>query len=134
MEKRETIADYEGSARVLWVDDEEMIRKSGEFLITKLGHQADVAASGEEALEYLEKNEYDLVLTALGMPGMSGWELADKIKEKFKGKMKVAFVTGWGPQVSKEEKNKHDVGYILGKPVTIEQIKNLFGEVMQLGN
>ncbi|MFC1746192.1 PAS domain S-box protein [Candidatus Riflebacteria bacterium] len=133
-EKMKAIIDCEGCARVLWVDDEEKIRISVELLIMKLGHKIDVAASGEEALEYLDKNECDLVITDIGMPGMSGWELADKIKEKFQGKMKVAVVTGWGPQVSEAEKNLHGVGYVLGKPVSQEQIKSLIDEAIQVGN
>ncbi|MFC1744644.1 response regulator, partial [Candidatus Riflebacteria bacterium] len=133
-EKREAIADYDGSARVLWVDDDKIIQKVARTMIKKLGHQGDTAGSGQEALEFLDKNEYDLVITDIGMPGMSGWQLADKIKDKFEGKMKVAVVTGWGSQVNEEEKNKHGVGYVLGKPVGMEQIKDLIGEVMQLKN
>ncbi|MFC1743308.1 PAS domain S-box protein [Candidatus Riflebacteria bacterium] len=127
----ETIADYKDSARILWVDDEELIRQSGKLWITKFGYKGDVAASGQEALEYLEQNEYDLVITDLGMPGMSGWQLAEKIKEKFKGKIKVAVVTGWGDQVGEVERKKHGVGYVLAKPVNLAQLKNLIREAMQ---
>ncbi|MFC1745373.1 response regulator, partial [Candidatus Riflebacteria bacterium] len=130
--KKEAIYKHEGSARVLWVDDDNTLRKTARHLIRALGHTGDVAGSGQEALEYLDSNEYDLVLTDLGMPGMNGWQLADIINKKFKGKMKVAVVTGWGAQVSEEKKKEHGVGYVLGKPVEIKQIENLISEAMQL--
>ncbi|MFC1746656.1 response regulator, partial [Candidatus Riflebacteria bacterium] len=70
--KKEPISDYEGSAKVIWVDDELINRKVAIAMLQKLGHQGDTAESGQEALAYLDKNEYDLVITDIGMPGMSG--------------------------------------------------------------
>lgn len=122
--------DYEGSARVLWVDDEEIIRSMVKNLLESLNHSADVAASGEEALSLLESNQYDLMITDIGMPKMSGWQLAKRIKGKYP-EMKVAVVTGWGAYMTNEEKEKYDVGYVLGKPINIKQLKNLVGEVLQ---
>jgi hypothetical protein len=46
--------------------------------------------------------------------------------------MKVAVVTGWGLDISNEEKEKYGVGYVLGKPINMEQLKHLVGEVLQL--
>ena len=121
---------YEGSARVLWVDDEEMIRKVAKKLLKILNHNVDVAANGEEALNLLEKNQYDLMITDVGMPNMSGWQLAERIKGKYP-EMKVAVVTGWGADVSNEEKEKYGVGYVIGKPIHMVQLKHMVGEVLQ---
>ncbi|MCK5074770.1 MAG: PAS domain S-box protein, partial [Calditrichia bacterium] len=130
-EDENAAVDYEGSVRILWVDDEEMVRLLAKEYLEALGHDGDIAESGQEALELLDKNEYDLVITDIGMPGMSGWQLAEKIKNKFSGQMKVAALTGWGAQVGKEEKIKHGVGYVLGKPVRLDEFKNLIREVIQ---
>lgn len=132
---REYEKEYEGSARVLWVDDEDQIRDIAKRIMSSLGHKADVASSGFEALEFLRKSEtagksYDLVITDIGMPGMSGWQLAEKIKQKYPG-MKVAIVTGWG-EVPEEKKEKYGVGYVIGKPVGVKQIERLVGEVLQM--
>jgi len=127
----DAVSGYEGSARVLWVDDEEMIRDVGKAQLEMLKHSADVAASGEEALCLLQNNQYDLMITDVGMPNMSGWQLAERIKGNYPD-MKVVVVTGWGADVSNEEKEKYGVGYVLGKPIGMEKLKHLVGEVLQL--
>jgi CheY-like chemotaxis protein/nitrogen-specific signal transduction histidine kinase len=126
-----TLEVYPISARVLWVDDEEPIRLFAGKLIQLLGHPCDVAASGHEALELLKSNQYDLLITDIGMPGMSGWQLADAVKGKY-DPMKVAVITGWGSDVTNEQKLQHGVGYVLDKPAPIDEIKRLIGEVLQL--
>ena len=127
----DAVSGYEGSARVLWVDDEKVIRNMGKDLLETLKHSADVAASGEEALSLLRNNQYDLMITDVGMPNMSGWQLAERIKGNYP-EMKVAVVTGWGADVSNEEKEKYGVCYVLGKPMDMEQLKRMVGEVLQL--
>jgi len=128
--KEETLGACQISGRVLWVDDEPEIRNIGKIFLEMLGHSADIAGSGSEALELLKNNCYDLLITDVGMPGMSGWQLAEAIKGKYAG-LKVAVVSGWGAGVSNEEKAKYGVGYVLGKPIGIEEIKNLVGEALQ---
>jgi CheY-like chemotaxis protein len=123
-------ASAAGSARILWVDDEEMIRLLGKSMLKTLGHDADMASSGAEALEYLAKgNEYDLVITDVGMPEMSGWQLVEKIKsEGYTTKMAV--LTGWGSEISQEDKDRYNVAYVLGKPVALKDLKALINDVL----
>jgi len=120
--------EYKNSAKVLWVDDEKVIRDMGKALVKALGHSADVAASGEEALRLLLNNQYDLMITDVGMPNMSGWQLAEKIKGNYP-EMKVAVVTGWGADVSEEEKEKYGVCYVLGKPIDMCQLEYIVAGV-----
>ncbi len=122
---------YSGSARVLWVDDEESIRELEKMLLTKMGYETDVASSGQEALELLTKNSYDLMITDIGMPGMNGWQLAEQVKEKY-SEMKIAVATGWGDDVSTGQKQKYNIGYVLGKPVSQEKVRNVINEVIQM--
>lgn len=129
-EKKEK--DYSGSANILWVDDEEMILDFGKKMVKKLGHSGDFAANGEEALALLAQgNRYDLVITDIGMPGMSGWQLAEEIRNKGYT-TRIAVVTGWGAEVSQEDKEKYNVGYLLGKPILLKDLKALIGEVLQM--
>ncbi len=123
--------EYSGVARVLLVDDEAMIREIMQELVANMGHQIDVASSGREALDFLATGRYDLLITDIGMPYMSGWQLAEQIKGVYPD-MKVAVVTGWGDSVDAAQKTHHGVGYVLGKPVGREQLKNLIGEVLQM--
>jgi PAS domain S-box-containing protein len=117
-------------ARVLWVDDDKNLRQIEKEILESLGHYIDTAASGKEALSLLEINNYDLLITDVGMPGMSGWQLAETIKGKYNN-LKVVIVSGWSADVSDEEKEKYGIGYVLGKPVTIEKLRNLVDEVLK---
>ncbi len=127
----DTVSGFEGSARVLWVDDEEMIRNLGKERLEMLNYSTDVATSGEEALSMLQNNQYDLMITDVGMPNMSGWQLAEKINGNYP-EMKIAVVTGWGADVSSEEKEKYGVGYVLGKPIDMKQLKKMVTELLSL--
>ncbi|MFH1849898.1 MAG: response regulator [archaeon] len=127
----ETPSEYQCSARVLWVDDEEQIRTFGQRILEDSGHRVDTATSGADALRLLEDRRYDLIITDVGMPGMSGWQFAERIKGRYEG-TKVAVVTGWGAEVTREQKERYGVGYVLGKPIDLDTLEGLVREVMQL--
>lgn len=69
-----------GSLRVLVVDDEGSLAQAVEGLLSAAGHQASRAASGQEALAKLEQETFDVVLSDVLMPGMTGVELCDEIR------------------------------------------------------
>jgi two-component system response regulator AtoC len=69
--------------RVLVVDDETNMRHMLQVLLTKAGYFADTAGDGFEALEKLEKGEFDLVLCDLKMPRMDGMTFLNQAREKF---------------------------------------------------
>jgi DNA-binding response OmpR family regulator len=69
------------SARVLVVDDEGAIRYSVSKTLQRIGYQVDEASSGEEALEMIGKSEYEVILTDIRMPGLTGVELLKRIKD-----------------------------------------------------
>ncbi|MCP4264468.1 MAG: response regulator [Candidatus Brocadiaceae bacterium] len=119
----------EGSIKVLWVDDEESIRDLARDQFVILDQHLDLAASGEEALDLLQINQYDLMITDVGMPNMNGWQLAERIMGRYPD-MKIAVITGWGADVSNEE--NYGVDCVFGKPVRMVQLKNLIDRVLQL--
>jgi two-component system KDP operon response regulator KdpE len=69
-------------SRVLVVDDEVGIRKVVRDALERAGHQVESAADGVAALDLLEEQGVDLVVTDLSMPKMSGLELVRRIREK----------------------------------------------------
>ncbi|MGH7277353.1 MAG: response regulator [Candidatus Rokuibacteriota bacterium] len=81
--------------RVLVVDDEKHIRGMLRDLLTTWGYQADVAASSSEALTLFQQGGYDLVLTDLLMPGGSGLELVQHVRDADQ-KVGVIVFTGSG--------------------------------------
>src|SRR5437899_1425378 len=73
------IAD-ERKRRLLLVEDDSAVSEALVDLLAMLEHQADAAASGAKALELFERHRYDLVLTDLMMPGMTGWEVLAAVR------------------------------------------------------
>ena len=114
----------EKTYRVLWVDDDFIITRASRLMVKSLGHECTSVNSGKKALEYLEKNECDLVFTDIGMPKMNGWELAEAIKAKFADQIKVIAVTGWNMKEKVQEENSIDL--FLHKPFALADLENVF--------
>ena len=83
------------TGNILIVDDEKGIREGLRLFLKREGHQTFTAADGREALEILEKNEIDLVISDLKMPRIDGDELLAFIKKDYAG-VKVIILTGHG--------------------------------------
>ena len=62
-------------AKILVVDDEKNIRESVSLVLTDEGHETDLAANGQDALDLLNQTNYDILITDLKMPGMRGMDL-----------------------------------------------------------
>jgi two-component system cell cycle sensor histidine kinase/response regulator CckA len=90
------------TANILVIDDEEMVRNILGSLLIQGGHNVYKASSGKEGLDIFDNEAIDLVFTDVGMPGMSGWEVAKSIKAKDPS-IPVALITGWGIQIDYEK-------------------------------
>ena len=62
--------------RILVIDDEDVIRDFLAEMFVTVGHEADVAATGPEGIAMFEAGQYDVVFSDLGLPDMSGWDVA----------------------------------------------------------
>jgi nitrogen-specific signal transduction histidine kinase/ActR/RegA family two-component response regulator len=118
-------------ARILIIEDEEEIRQLLHDIVVSQGHEAEVAFDGKRGLELLKNGEFDLVCTDLGMPGMSGWQVADEIKLMGK-KVPVAVITGWSVQLNETGMREKGVDFIIQKPFQINQILQLVREGLEL--
>ena len=114
--------------RLLVVDDEDFVRDLlGEILE---GEQCivELAQDGTEALALFREREFDGVFTDVGMPGMSGWELAREIRQLNKN-VPIAIITGWGELVGSHEQRAAGVDWVIAKPFTAERIAELVREI-----
>ena len=126
--RRSTAQGAPGKASILLVDDEVDNLEVLEELLELEGHRVETAPSGQEALERFRQGErYDLVLCDLGMPGMSGWQVAREIRRIAPG-ARIWLLTGWANAISEEDPRLADVQGVLGKPVDVDQLRGLLGE------
>ena len=108
-------------ARILVVDDEGVIREGVRRILENAGYQCEVTSSGNLAIEKLQEEDFDLVITDLKMPGMSGMEVLKAIKI-LQPDVPVIIVTGYSTVDTAVEAMKHGAFDYLAKPFTPEQI------------
>jgi PAS domain S-box-containing protein len=102
--------------RILAVDDEPMMTKALVRMLKPSGHLVSVAGSGEEALEKLAEQTYDVVLSDMGMgAGMNGWELAEAVKKRWPS-VRFMLATGWGAAMDPAEFRTKGIEAVLSKP------------------
>ena len=107
--------------RILVVDDEPEVAAVVRDVLASAGHEVDTALSGIDALQMVEVTAYDLVFTDLGMPDMSGWEVAEKLNEAKPG-LPVALVTGWGTSLDEADAKRRGVTAVVHKPFEIDEL------------
>lgn len=113
-------------AHVLVVDDEGANRYSVSKTLQRVGYVVDEAASGEEALDHVEKQEFDVVLTDIRMQGIDGIELLRRIKDASPDAI-VILMTGYaslGTAVEALRLGAHD--YLI-KPSSSQDIRSSVG-------
>jgi two-component system NtrC family response regulator/two-component system nitrogen regulation response regulator GlnG len=116
-------------ASVLVVDDQSELAQMLAAMIKRDGHEVRVATSGLAAVAAVEQRVPDLVLTDLGMPGMSGLDLADALHERWP-KLPVALVTGWGPTVDPARTRQSEIVQVLGKPFRMAEVRSLLARIL----
>ena len=97
------------------IDDEESVRSVLSRILTQVKHQVNVAKDGEEGIRLFHEGEFDIVLTDLGMPGMSGWDVCRAIK-KMSPQTPVGMITGWGMEIGEEKMKEVELDFLISKP------------------
>jgi PAS domain S-box-containing protein len=120
-----------GAKEILVVDDEEMIVELYLQLLQALGHSIDTASTGVEALRKIEARDYDLVITDIKMPKMSGIQLYEKVAEiKPEMKRRFIFITGDMNSLTSRQFSTVTDNPCLLKPVNIEKIEATIRQVL----
>ncbi|HEU4932484.1 MAG TPA: ATP-binding protein [Pyrinomonadaceae bacterium] len=119
--------------RLLVVDDEDFVRDLLGDILEGEHCEVHLAESGSQALSLFREHEFDGVFTDVGMPGMSGWELAREIRLINKT-IPIAVITGWGEAVGSHEKKAAGVDWVVAKPFTADRIAELVRDISRLGS
>ncbi len=116
-------------ARVLVVDDEVRIRELLVETLEAVGYQTDGASGGSEALDKLRAEKFDLVISDIIMPEMSGLELLAKIQKRHPG-TPVVIITGNAYKEIADTAQKAGAAGFLPKPFRISQIEEVMEEAL----
>ncbi|OGA19083.1 MAG: hypothetical protein A3G25_06955 [Betaproteobacteria bacterium RIFCSPLOWO2_12_FULL_63_13] len=108
--------------RILVVDDDPVVTKSFDRVLSNKGYAVITAANAEEALTKLSAEAYDLVFADIRMPGMSGIEMAERVKAS-QPWLPVVIVTGYGSGDNEARAAAAGVSDFLHKPVSPEVIE-----------
>ena len=107
--------------KVLVVDDDPVVRKSFDRVLSGKGYAVITAENGEEALRKLAEENYDVVYTDIRMPGMDGLEVAEKVRAR-RPWTPVVIITGYGTEAAEARAEAAGVSNFLHKPLTPEMI------------
>ena len=116
------------SLRCLVVDDEGPVGTMLGDVLEAGGHRAVVVHDGGEAIARFGAEPFDLVFTDLAMPRVSGWQVARAIKE-MAPTVPIFLITGFGVELTPEERRTHGVDAVLVKPVRIQEILDVVAQV-----
>jgi PAS domain S-box-containing protein len=110
------------AARVLVVDDDAQVLDTLAALLRSLGHTVKAVTSGIDALEAHAPGRFEVILSNMGMAGMNGWEVAERVRDADPS-VAIMFITGWG---LKEEDNARltslGISRCLFKPVRPDEL------------
>jgi CheY-like chemotaxis protein len=117
--------------RILAADDDAPIRELYHRMITRIGVEADIVASGRDAIEALKSRRYDVALLDLNLPRLSGWEVLDFLRTREDARPRHLFiVTGFTDQ-RVSEADRELVAAVLYKPVAPDELRLLVTECLR---
>ncbi|PYM27386.1 MAG: hypothetical protein DMD78_02160 [Candidatus Rokuibacteriota bacterium] len=115
--------------RVLVIDDEAAVRDALADTLADDGHSVIQAATGKDGLARLaEGARVDVVITDLGMPDMTGWDVARAVRAQRPG-LVIGLVTGWAVALEMNDDERRAVDFVIAKPYTVEALRTALARV-----
>jgi CheY-like chemotaxis protein/anti-sigma regulatory factor (Ser/Thr protein kinase) len=115
---------------ILVVDDNSDSAQSLAMLLDTMGHRTFTAYDGHEAMAAIEQQRPDVVLLDIGLPGLSGYEVCQRVRAQEWGKKTTLIaLTGWGQEDDRRRTREAGFNGHLVKPVDVEQLMDLLGRL-----
>lgn len=104
--------------RIILAEDNDILRKSLSFFLESKGFIVDQFSDGGEAIDAIAANNYDLILTDINMPGSSGMEITQHVRQHLNSEVPIIILTSSG--VEQTELDSFDIGAneFIAKPVS----------------
>ncbi len=109
---------------VLVIDDDAVVGRSFDRVLSRRGYDVSTALSGEEALDKIDTETYDVVFTDIKMPGIDGLEVAERIMDRCPW-TPVVVITGYGTDENEARAKVLGTDGFVRKPLTPEIIENI---------
>ena len=110
--------------QVLVIDDDAVVGRSFDRVLSEKGYEVSTALSGEEALETINETNFDVVFTDIKMPGMDGLEVTKRIKARCPW-TPVVVITGYGTEENEAKASVLGASGFVRKPLTPEMIESI---------
>ena len=119
-----------GEIKILFVEDENAVRTVGARGLRRKGFVVTDCVSAENALEHIEKGEkFDMMITDMMMPGLSGAELAKIVRQK-QPDIQIILASGYSEEIARKELAGSSDFYFMGKPYSLEDLHKKVQEVL----
>lgn len=119
--------------KLLIVEDEDTLCESLKRVFTKEGYETDIADSAEAAFELLKDKTYDLIITDIILPGISGIELLSKYKKQ-NPDQKVVIMTAYASMETAVEALKAGACDFIIKPIMHDEMKRVVKKALSKEN
>ena len=116
--------------RVLAIDDDPGLARMLQQMLALAGHEVVTASGGPEGLARLAAEPFDVICTDLGMPGMNGWEVAQRARA-LAPHVAIVLVTGWDVRVDAATLAHHAVDYVLQKPFRLAAVQEIVARALE---
>lgn len=128
---QESITITQGNEQILLVDDEPTVTEVMHVMLEWLGYRVDTYNSSTNALYAFQRqpHKYDLVISDLTMPDMTGIEFAEKLQKAHAG-IPVIIITGYGNNLSEHTQNRCGIRRIASKPIVMQELALLIRQVL----
>ena len=118
------------NATILFVDDDQIVRSLVKDVMEVEGFRVLTAENGFKALDILKKGDIDILMTDLGMPGMSGFQLASEARLLLP-EIPIIMATGWESRIDRKKVEQNKIDYIVGKPFLFAEIFEVVANTLQ---
>ncbi len=114
---------------LLVIDDEKLVRWAIQQIMGRENFRVVSASDGDEAMEKIEQDQFDVIITDLVMPGKNGIDVARKVKT-LHPESKVIMMTAYSSELDKDEARKAGVSFFLDKPFQMDEVKRAVSQVL----
>jgi two-component system, sensor histidine kinase len=116
-------AKSNGKLAVLLVEDNEDIRELTGAMLERAGHHVITAEDGPSAIEEAQQHRFDIALVDIGLPGMGGVEVGDRLRQLCGSSVRIVAVTGYGHAQVRDDAKKAGFDAYLIKPIGQKELE-----------